>query len=155
LAKTATKKRRAVVEEEENVNDMFLQDILALPEPDRTNTLNEWVEAADYDVEYGGTVKIGNPDKKPMKVTVGKETFNIPPSGRRVERRMAIKLLLDYGSNGTYLGRDQATGMTPMAWQFAKPEMKEFFGNYAFNFILNHLEQLPDGNPSVEEESEE
>lgn len=133
---------------------MLLQDILALPEPDRTHELEKWVDAADSEVEHGGTVKIGNPDRKPLQVPIDGQKFNIPPSGRRVERRLAIKLLMAYGINGTYYGRDQATGMTPMDWNFAKPEMKQFFSNHKFNFLEHHIEQLPDGNTSVEEEPE-
>lgn len=156
MAKTATKRRRAVVEEEEsNINGMLLQDILELKEPERTHLLEEWVEAANYDVENGGTVKIGNPDRKPLQVPINGEKLNIPPLGRRVERRLAIRLLMDYGINGTYLGRDQATGMTPFDWQAAKPEVKQMYGNYKFNFIENHLEQLPDGNPTSDEEDSE
>lgn len=134
---------------------MLLQDILALKEPERTHELHKWVDAANYDTVNGGTVKIGNPDRKPMQVPINGEKFNIPPMGRRVERRLAIKLLMAYGENGTYFGRDQSTGMTPYEWQIAKPEVKNMYGNYKFNFLEHYIEQLPDGNTSDEEDSEE
>lgn len=150
MAKT---KRRAVVVEEEP--EYLLQEILALKEPMRTHEIKQWIDAADYDVVNGGTVKIGTPDGMPMQVFVGQDKMNITPSGRRVERRLALKLLLDYGRTGTYRGYDQATGMTQDAWDSMQPEHKALFANRKFNFNENYLEQLPDGNASDEEDSEE
>ena len=149
-----TRQRGVVVQEVPEGAKMFLQDILELEEPLKTHRLKEWLEAGDYDTEYGGTVKIGTPDGKPFQFPLNGQTFHVPPRGKRVTREVALRTLRDYGLNGTYYGVDQRTGMTPFSWDNMAPEKRAVFSGQTFNFITNYLVQLPDGNPSAEEETD-
>lgn len=150
---TKATRRRAVVVEEVDGSDYLLQDILELPEPERTHVLNEWVEAAAYDVEHGGTVLIGTPNKKPMQFRYQGEMFNVPPAGRRVTREVAIRLLTLYGEHGRYYGRDQATGVMLGQEEMFTEEEQKWASRRKFNYITNFLVQRPEKQTSENERS--
>lgn len=128
-----------------------LQDILAMPEPERTWRLEEWVN--EYDAEYGDTILIKPAKGSGLQVIVDGSKQNFPPKGQRVGRRRAITLLRKYGERGIYRNVDRATGMTPARLNSLSNEEKNKWKGYEFDFNDNYLVHVPDGT-QVEEETE-
>jgi len=154
VAKSRARVRRPVVVDEEP--EMLLQDILELPQPDQQLALIDWVDAAEHDLKNGGTVKIGTPDGKPMQIPLEGETFHIPPSGKRVDRRVALTLIRKYGLNSKHYGRDQASGMSELDYDLmAEEDRKKLFRNRTPKFNTNYLIQLPDRVVESVEDSED
>lgn len=75
--------------------------------------LEKWLNPDDFSQEQ---VKVKTQSGKAMQIPVrtsaGPQLLNVPPAGRKVSRRLALKLLREYGEFGKYRGRDRATGLT-------------------------------------------
>lgn len=134
---------------------MLLQDILAMPEPQRTYYLRAWVEYGNVGDDEGGVIKIATSDRRPTTIPSGNKTLNISPKGKRVQRLAAIRLLMDFGLNGLHYGRDLATGMSRDDWetmQYQNPELANRYKNHRFQFNENYLIQVPIGADSDDED---
>lgn len=140
------------IQDEESVVDvemagkMMLQDILRMEEPRRTHYIKAWVDAGQYD-EAGGKVKLRTHDGKKLEVPYGEgKTMTFPFTGKLVSRLAALRLLRDYGENGFYYGRDQATGMARAeyeALQHREPAIAAQYAKQKLNFIESYLLQVP------------
>jgi hypothetical protein len=137
-------RRRTVIVEEADTSDLLLQDILELPQPERTNTLVEWLEAGQYDNLHGGTVKLVTNNKKPMQFNMNGQPFHVPPAGKRVSRDLALRLLMLYGASGRYYGRDQRTGMPAGEEDMLSEHQEKWAARQKFNFIKQYLMQAPE-----------
>ncbi len=143
----------------EMAGKMMLQDILSMPEPERTHYLKAWIDYGQYD-ENGG-VKLRTPDRKPLSVPFGGKgkLMVFPYQGKIVSRLQALQLLREFGVNGFYRGVDMATGMSEEAWetmQVREPEISKQFAKRKLEFINNYLEQVPFGEGTdVEEGTQE
>lgn len=144
VQRAPSSRRRVVLVEEPDISEYLLQDILELAQPDRTHLIEQWIEAGNYDVKHGGTVKIVTNDKKPLQFNYEGQVFHIPPAGKRVTREVALKLLILYGRNGRYYGRDQRTGLEK-GQEFHLTEYQERWASkQTFKFITQYLLQAPE-----------
>lgn len=138
----------------ERAGKMMLQDILAMPEPERTYYIKAWIDYGQYDDE-GGMVKLRNPEGKVVRIPYGGKGkyMTFPFTGKEVSRRAALQIIRDFGANGYYHGIDMATGMSRDAWEALKIGDKEIAAQYKedrFSFNDHHLEQVPYGAISDE-----
>ena len=132
------------------VGKMRLDDILFhMEEPDRTQYLRLWVDADHFG---DGRVLIKPASGKPMVVRLHGQEITFTAQGRRVPRKLAIDLLLNFGEQGLYRGRDQATGFTRLQWTTLKPEVKALYNPEKLYFLEDYLTHVPDGG--VEEEDD-
>ena len=155
VTQQSTRRRAVVVYEEDDVSSALLQDILSLAEPERTNTLQLWLEAGNYDTKHDGTVLIGTPNRQSMQFRYQGEPYNVPPAGRRVTRENALRLLQLYGQDGRYYGGDQATGVQYGEEETFSEEQQTWASKRTFTFITNYLVQRPEkAEPVVESKPE-
>lgn len=126
-----------------------LQDILEMKEPYRTERIHEWVD--EFSLEDGDTVLLKPAQGSGMKVMVNGKSMNFPPRGQKVGRRRALALMRDYGPKGKYIGMDRTTGMTKAQFATMKPEDKERWKDYEFDFNENYLIHVPSEQDEVEE----
>ena len=137
--------------------DAPLQDILRLPEPFQSATLARWLEV--YDDVHGGEVLIktkdGTATKLPFKTSDG-TVFNVPPRGRRIPRRLALRLLEMFGPSGTYTNMDMRSGMTRAKWEVMGAEEIELWEKkgITFNFNENYLIHVRDQDAIADVEEE-
>lgn len=126
------------------VGRMRLDDILFhMEEPERTRYLRLWVDADHFG---DGRVLIKPASGKPMVVRLHGQEFAFTAQGRRLPRRLAIELLLNFGEQGLYRGRDQATGFTRLQWTTLKPEVKALYDPEKLYFLEDYLTHVPDGD---------
>jgi hypothetical protein len=153
------------IQDEESVVDvekagaMMLQDILAMPEPDRTHYLRAWLDYAQFDPN-GGMVKLRTPDRGRMVVPFGGagKTMTFPHTGKEVSRLNALTLLREFGLGGMYHGLNMATGMSRGAYetlQIREPEMAQQYAKQKLEFNDNYLMQVPYGDSDEVELSQE
>ena len=151
------------VQDEEAVVDvelagsMMLQDILVMPEPQRTYYIKAWIDYGQYD-ENGGMVKLRNPEGRKVEIPYGGKGGKMvfPFVGKEVSRRAALHIILDFGKNGYYYGKDMSTGMSRdvlEALKIGEPDIAKQYEKRKFEFNEYYLEQVPYG--SVNEEIEE
>lgn len=96
------------VAQELQYDSMPLHEILALPEGPQTEALQHFYANSDPNNEL---VLIKTNSGKRMDVMLNGHKFTIMGKGRRVSRRQAVRLLLDYGYQGKYWGRERTTGI--------------------------------------------
>ena|SRR5688572_22121825 len=144
MVQQRTRRKAVVYYDDEDVSSYLLQDILELDEPERTNVLQQWLEAGNYDTKHDGTVLIGTPNRQTMTFTYQGEKYTVPPAGRRVTRENALRLLLLYGKTGRYYGRDQATGVQYGEEEMFTEEQQAWASKRTFNFITNYLVHRPE-----------
>lgn len=140
MVSTSPRSRRVIVVEDPQGADMLLQDIMEYPYPERQFMLEDWLEASGDDPS--GTVKIGTPDGKPMHFMYKGKVFNVPPAGKRVSRKLALELIIKYGKDGHYYGRDQRTGLMVDDQFGLTEEQEKWAARQQFNFLTNYLIQV-------------
>ena len=86
-----------------------------------------------------------------LKVSRGSEEITVPPRGKWVPAEIAIYLLLDYGRDGKYTGRDQATMLTQAQFSTKKQDEKDLLLENGFRVESRYLYH----DPGVEETEEE
>jgi hypothetical protein len=119
------------------VASLRLDDILfRSEEPERTQLLRAWVDA---DHLGDGRVRIAPASGKPLVIRYQGREWTFGPEGRRVPRRVAIDLLLNFGEQGLYRGRDQATGFTRLQWTTLKPEVRALYDESQIAFLDDYL----------------
>lgn len=108
----------------------------------RTAALQEFIDDADND----GNVLLKTNNKKTLIANLDGREYTFPPKGKRVNRRAAINLLLDYGRNGKYFGVDQATGMRRSQWLMMSEKQREPYRHMEpeFKFIDSYLTHAVD-----------
>lgn len=132
------------------VGKMRLDDILFhMEEPERTWYLRQWVDADHFG---DGRVLIKPASGKPMVVRLHGQEIAFTAQGRRVPRKLAIDLLLNFGEQGLYRGRDQATGFTRLQWTTLKPEVKALYDPEKLYFLEDYLTHAVDHEESLEED---
>jgi len=126
-----------------------LDDILfRTEEPERTRLLRLWVEA---DHLGDGRVLLKPASGKTLVVRFKGQELVFNPNGRRVPRQMAIYLLLNFGENGIYRGRDQATGLTRNQWLLLSEDEKKRFDQSKLFFLDDYLTHVVDEAGAEEE----
>ena len=131
------------------VGRVRLDDILFhTGEPERTWLLRAWVDA---DHLGDGRVLIKPASGKPMVVRLHGQEWAFTAQGRRVPRKLAIDFLLNFGEQGLYRGRDQATGFTRLQWATLKPEIKALYDPEKLYFLEDYLTHVVDEGGTEEE----
>jgi hypothetical protein len=124
------------------VGSLRLDDILfRTEEPERTQLLRAWVGA---DHLGDGRVRIAPASGKPFTIRYQGREWTFGPEGRRVPRAVAIDLLLNFGEQGLYRGRDQATGFTRLQWTTLKPEVRALYDESQIVFLEDYLTHVVD-----------
>lgn len=91
--------------------EMPLHEILQLDEGAQTDALMQFYEEGQTDPSKD-TVLIKTNSGAAMHIPMGKgQKISIMPKGRRVSRRLAVRLLREYGYRGKYWGRERTTGI--------------------------------------------
>ena len=85
---------------------MKLDEILALPEPEKSHALE------DFYAESDEPVKLKPAQRGTLKVRHRGKVITVPPGGQWFGRKSAVDMLLCFGKNGKYIGKDMATGHT-------------------------------------------
>lgn len=110
---------QTVSSDEDGVDVNRLDDILFRLETGslrQKKALEEWL--LNYAIEEGGAVMLrplklsDHSAASGFKVRLDGKEISFPPRGRRVEKRMAVRLLQRHGLRGRYTGRDQASGLS-------------------------------------------
>lgn len=140
----------AIVERLERILDVRtakLDDLLALPYPLKAEALAEFID----DPWGDGDILLKASDGKNMQVwSAGRGEIKITPRGRRVRRGLAIDLIENYGLNGTYYNKDQATGLSINEWKFMNDKQREPFGDVTMHFRTQYVTHVPDGAEAEE-----
>lgn len=123
------------------IASLQLDEILEMSEPRKTNVLRQWLNTIDE--KHMGQVLVKANRGSTFTATYRNRPVKVPPRGVRVDRRIAVELLNQYGKNGIYYGMDQETGMTPSRWRGMSPEQRERYDREP-NFIDRYLTHIPD-----------
>jgi hypothetical protein len=134
------------------LKDETLQDILSLVEPDRSIRLREWVN--EFDPEEGDSILLRPVRGSGMQIPSDGKSMSFGPRGKRIGRRRAISLLMEYGPDGQYIGVDRKTGMTAAKFATMSGEEKQKWDGTQFNFNENYLVHVPRGTEEVDETEE-
>lgn len=97
-----------MVTQREHYANMPLHEILQLDEGPQTEALMQFYQDID---PANDTLLLKTKSGKRMDVRVGDKTLHIMPRGLKVSKRLAVRLLLDYGYHGKYWARERATGI--------------------------------------------
>lgn len=126
-----------------------LDDLMDLPQPERTRALRAWV--AYEDEAEQPSVKLKPVKKKPMVVTYRDKTYRVDQNGRRFPRRLASYLLSKYGKDNPLLGHDRRTGWSYTSYTayFNHPDREKLKPLYFPTgtepiFEDNYLTHIPD-----------
>ncbi|MCX2725996.1 hypothetical protein OO015_00545 [Thermomicrobium sp. 4228-Ro] len=134
------------------VGNLRLDDILfRTEEPVRTQLLRAWVDA---DHLGDGRVRVAPASGKPLTIRWQGREWIFGPEGRRIPRRVAIDLLLNFGEQGLYRGRDQATGFTRLQWTTLKPEVRALYDESQIVFFDDYLTHVVEAEDSGEVQQE-
>jgi hypothetical protein len=105
----------------------------------------------------GDTVLIKTNSGSRMDVDMNGKTLHVMPKGLRVSRRLAIRLLIDYGYRGKYWARERSTGLRKIDVAKLAEETKRRFEWYIpgmdfsnFNPAEDFLIHVPDTNLATE-----
>lgn len=93
--------------------DVILFDMKKLS-PEREAAYTAWLQDSS---SLGDTVllrphNLDGSIARGVKVNIDGQEINFPPSGQRVSKRIASRLLRMHGRNGQYTGRDRRSGFT-------------------------------------------
>jgi hypothetical protein len=141
-----------------NFKEMPLHEILALAEGPQTEALMEFYANTDPNSD---SVNIRTASGKQMVTYINGQKYVIPAGrGRSVSRRLAVRLLLDYGRNGKYWARERNTGIRKIdlprvpeetreriQWYTPEVDFKNF--NPSEDYLIHHQ------NSELTEELEE
>jgi len=139
-----------------NLEDLTLDEIMALSEPQRTDMLEKWLTPDLSVQDEGATLKAFNKDGKvinwKVKLADGTEV-NFGPRGRNFSRKFALSLLTRYGKQGRYYGMHQPTGLRKRAdmAQWTQIQKEDWDGKAEINLnYLAHVPQRSDGDGGSE-----
>lgn len=128
-----------------------LHEILQLEEGPQTEALLAFYEEGQLDPEKD-TVLLKTHSGAAMSIPIsGGRKLNIMPRGRRVSRRLAVRLLREYGYRGKYWSRDRTTGLRKIDLAHLPEPTKERIQWYHpnvdfdnFNPSMDYLIHVPD-----------
>lgn len=129
-----------------NLEDMSLDEIMALEEPQRTDTLEKWLTPDLSVQDEGATIKAfdetGKVTNWVVKMADGTEV-NFGPRGRNFSRKFALSLLTRYGKQGRYYKMHQPTGLRKRAdmAQWTAIQKEDWDGKAEIN--LKYLAHVP------------
>lgn len=135
-----------------DIGAMQLDDILEMREPQKTRYLREWLNFIDE--KHMGQVLVKASKGSTFPATYRGRVVKVPPRGVRIDRRIAVDLLVNYGKHGIYVGMDPATGMTPSRWKSMKKDERELYVDAHGSepsFIDRYLTHIPDNPQDLQE----
>lgn len=98
---------------------MKLDEMLALPEPERSKALEAFYAESDE------PVKLKPAQRGTFKVRHRGKVITVPPGGQWFGRKSAVDMLLCFGIDGRYRGQDMETGHTEQTLMILSEEERQ------------------------------
>ena len=143
--------------------DMPLHEILQLDEGPQTEALHQLHADRRPSREM---IRLRTKSGRRMDVMLGGEKFTIMPKGRSVSKRVAIRLLREYGYRGKYHRRHRPTGLrredlmklpeeTKLRLKYADPSLDFDNLNFIDDYLYHDTEYDPNEDYEVFDDEED